>query len=41
MDWDKKMDDRLQNLTTADVNYAMKKYLSSGKITYIKAGDFK
>jgi len=41
MDWDKKMDDRLKDLTLNDVNGAMKKYLSADKITYVKAGDFK
>lgn len=41
MDWDKAMDDKLEKLTVADVNAAMKKHIDPNKITYIKAGDFK
>ncbi len=41
MNWDKSIDDKLQKLTTADVNSAMKKFLAKDKITYVKAGDFK
>ena len=39
--WDKNLDDQLQNLTVAQVNTTMAKYLSDGKITFVKAGDFK
>jgi zinc protease len=41
MDWDKAMDDKLKNLSLADLNKTMKKYLIPGKITFVKAGDFK
>ena len=41
MAWDKNMDDKLQQLSVADVNKAIKKYLSKDKITFVKAGDFK
>lgn len=41
MAWDKAMDEKLQKLTLADVNSAMKKYLAASKITFVKAGDFK
>ncbi len=41
MTFDKKMDDQLQALTVAEVNTAIKKYLSADKITFVKAGDFK
>jgi zinc protease len=41
MDWDKNMDDQFQKLTVDQVNVAMKKYLYSNKISFVKAGDFK
>jgi zinc protease len=41
MAWDKEMDDKLQALTVADVNAALKKNLDANKIIYVKAGDFK
>ncbi len=41
MYWDKDIDDKLQKLTAAQVNTAIKKYLSKDKITFVKAGDFK
>ncbi len=41
MAWDKAMDEKLQKLTAADLNKAMKKFLEPGKITFVKAGDFK
>ena len=41
MYWDKDLDDKLQKLTTTQINTAIKKYLSKDKITFVKAGDFK
>jgi zinc protease len=41
MEWDKNIDDRIQKLTTAQVNGAMKRFLNPSKVFYIKAGDFK
>ena len=41
MVWDGKVDDELQNLTVAQVNAAIKKYINADKIIYVKAGDFK
>ena len=41
MNWDKTVDDKLQKLSVAEINSAMKKFLSKDKITYVKAGDFK
>jgi zinc protease len=39
--WDAAIDEKLHKLTTSEVNAAMKKYLASNKVTYVKAGDFK
>ncbi len=41
MAWEKNTDEKLQNLSVADVNNAMKKYIDPAKISYVKAGDFK
>ena len=41
MAFDKQMDDRLQNLTVADVNAAIRKYFDPAKMSYVMAGDFK
>jgi len=41
MTFDKAMDDKLQNLTVAEVNAAIKKYIDPSKMSYVKAGDFK
>ncbi|XZF13135.1 M16 family metallopeptidase [Chitinophagaceae bacterium MMS25-I14] len=41
MAWDKSFDEKLQNVTLAQLNEAMKKYLDAGKISFVKAGDFK
>ena len=41
MYWDKDIDDKLQKLTAAQINTAIKKYLSKDKISFVKAGDFK
>ncbi len=41
MEWSKNIDEKLQKLTVADVNNAMRKYISKDKMTYVKAGDFK
>ncbi len=41
MMWDQNIDDKLQKLNAAQINTAMNKYLSTGKISVVKAGDFK
>lgn len=41
MMWDKAMEDKILNLTAADINKVMAKYLDPEKMLYIKAGDFK
>lgn len=41
MAFDKTMDERLEKLTLAEVNAAVKKYLDPAKMTFVKAGDFK
>lgn len=41
MNWDKQMDEKLQNLTVQQVNAAVKKYVDPKNFTFIKAGDFK
>ena len=41
MAWDKSMDEKLQTLTVAEVNAALKRHLNAEKIVYVKAGDFK
>jgi zinc protease len=40
MAWDEELDKRVAALTAADVNAAMKKYLTPDKISIFKAGDF-
>lgn len=41
MAFDKTMDEKLQGLTVADVNAAIKKYINPAKMSFVKAGDFK
>ena len=41
MQFDKAMDEKLQKLTVAEVNTAIKKYINPAKMSYVKAGDFK
>lgn len=41
MAWDKQIDDKLQALTVAEVNAAIKKNIDPSKVVYVKAGDFK
>ena len=41
MYWDKDIDDKLEKLTPAQINAAVKKYLATDKVTFVKAGDFK
>ncbi len=41
MAWDKQMDVKYQQLTVADINAAMKKFIAADRIIYVKAGDFK
>jgi len=38
--WDKKFEDSVQNLTLAQLNAAVKKYLDYSKMITVKAGDF-
>jgi zinc protease len=40
MNWDKKFEENVQNLTLEQVNAAMKKYLDYSKMITVKAGDF-
>jgi zinc protease len=39
--WDADFESRVEKLTMAEVNAALKKYLDYNKLTFIKAGDFK
>lgn len=41
MNWDADFEKKVENLTLADVNAAMKKYLDYSKLIVVKAGDFK
>ncbi len=41
MQFSKSIDDKIAALTVADVNAALKKYLSADKLVVVKAGDFK
>jgi zinc protease len=41
MAWDKAIDERLEKLSVAEVNNAMKKFIFPEKISFIKVGDFK
>ncbi|RYD52972.1 MAG: insulinase family protein [Sphingobacteriales bacterium] len=41
MAWDKQMDDKLQALTVADVNTAIRKYFNPATMSFVMAGDFK
>ena len=41
MMWDQDIDDKLQKLSAAQINAVMKKYLVPGKVSFVKAGDFK
>jgi zinc protease len=41
MAWDKQMDDKLQALTVADVNAAIRKYFNPATMSFVMAGDFK
>jgi len=38
---DKKIDAKLETISLADINKAMKRFLATEKITFVKAGDFK
>ena len=40
MMWDKKMEEKVANMTVEEVNKAMKKHLDLDKMILIKAGDF-
>lgn len=39
--WDKELDNNIQNLTTAQVNAAIKKYYDFSKMSFVNAGDYK
>ena len=41
MQFDKEIDEKLEKLTVAQVNAAIKKYIDPSKMSYVKAGDFK
>jgi zinc protease len=41
MNWDADFESRVEKLTLAEVNAAMKKYLDYSKMIIVKAGDFK
>ncbi len=41
MMWDKQFEDKIKKISVTEINNVMKKYLSKGKMSYIKAGDFK
>lgn len=41
LQFDKTIDEKLQKLTVAEVNAAIKKYIDPSKMSYVKAGDFK
>jgi zinc protease len=41
MQWDENMDKKIEGMTVAEVNAAMKKFIHPEKITYVQAGDFK
>ena len=41
MQFSKKLDEQIGQLTVANVNAAMKKYMDADKIVVVKAGDFK
>ncbi len=40
MNWDADFENRVDKLTVADVNAAIKKYLDYSKMIVVKAGDF-
>ena len=39
--WDAKFEQKVESLTTTEVNAAVHKFLDFSKITAVKAGDFK
>jgi len=40
MTWGKALEEKINNLTAADIHNAMKKHLDLSKFSYVKAGDF-
>jgi len=40
LEWDKKLEEKIKNLTLSDINGAMKKHIDPKKMVYVKAGDF-
>lgn len=40
MDWDAELEEKIRNLSTEEINAAMKKYIDLDKMVIIKAGDF-
>ncbi|MDB5282487.1 MAG: pseudouridine synthase [Bacteroidota bacterium] len=41
MQWDEALDKKVEGLTVAQINAAMKKFIQPDKLTYVQAGDFK
>ena len=41
MEWDEKLEKKIENITAAEVNAAMKKFIEPTRISYVQAGDFK
>jgi len=40
MKWSKELEDKINNLSAADIHNAMKKHIDLSKFSYVKAGDF-
>lgn len=40
MDWEKELEEKINALTTSEINQAMKKHIHLDKISVVKAGDF-
>ncbi|MEL7160866.1 MAG: hypothetical protein AAFN92_08910, partial [Bacteroidota bacterium] len=40
MQWSKKLEDKMMNLTPEDINAAIKKYIDVDKMIILRAGDF-
>jgi predicted Zn-dependent peptidase len=41
MDWDDKIERRIQALTPAEINDAFRKHIDAASLSIVKAGDFK
>jgi zinc protease len=40
LEWEKKLEEKVKNITLAEINQAMKKHIDPKKMVYVKAGDF-